>query len=71
VLQYYSHCLEDVEEFHGLRDYFETFRLYRGKKSMDDEDDDANRMAGYFKVMVCSSFCNRLSCEVDVRILGI
>jgi len=54
-VQYYPQCLEDVEEFGGLRDYFETFTLYRGKKSLDDEDDDASRIAGYFKVMWCNS----------------
>jgi len=47
--------LEDAEEFGGLHDDFETFALYRGKKSMDDEEDDANRIAGYFKVMQCNS----------------
>jgi len=50
VVQYYRQRLEDVEEFGGLHDHFETFTLYRGKKSLDDEDDDARRMAGYFKV---------------------
>ena len=48
--------MEDVEEFGGVHDNFETFALYRGKKSLDDEEDDANRLAGYFKVMPCSNF---------------
>jgi len=65
MLQYYSYCLEDVEEFHGLHDFFETFRLYRGKKSMDDEDDDANRMAGYFKVCIVAAHSN--NCEVSKK----
>jgi len=51
-LQYYRQCLEEVEEFGGLRDNFDTFALYRGKKSLDDEEDFANRLAGYFKVPV-------------------
>jgi len=42
-----------VPEFGGLRDNFETFAVYRGKKSLDDEDDDASRLAGYFKVTWC------------------
>ena len=51
MLQYFRQCLEDVEDFNGLHDHFDTFMLYRGKKSLDDEDDDAGRLAGYFKVM--------------------
>jgi len=50
MLQYFNRCLEEVEEFSGLHDNFETFTLYRGKKSLNDEDDEASRMAGYFKV---------------------
>jgi len=53
VLQYYGQCLEDVEEYGGLHDNFQTFTLYRGKKSLDDEEDEASRMAGYFKVPRC------------------
>jgi len=50
LLQYYRQCLEEVDEFGGLRDNFQTFALSRGKKSLDDEEDDASRMVGYFKV---------------------
>ena len=51
-VQYYSAELELVQDFGSFTEYFETFSLYRGKKSMDDEDDDMNRLSGYFKVLL-------------------
>ena len=62
LLQYYRHTLED--EYGGLRDNFETFTLYRGKKSLDDEDDDANRLAGYFKVKLCDFVMHMMTTRI-------
>jgi hypothetical protein len=54
-LQYYDCELSEVEDFEGFEEYFETFPLYRGKKTVENDDDDADndsRLAGYFKVLL-------------------
>ena len=56
ILQFYDCDLEDVAEFAGFEEYFETFPLFRGKKSLDDEDDEVARLSGYFKVLDCIAY---------------
>lgn len=45
-LQIYDCELEDVEEFEGLTDFSDTFKLFRGKS---DENEDPS-VVGEFKV---------------------
>ncbi|XP_052746509.1 otoferlin [Bicyclus anynana] len=44
----YPHELEAVPEFEEFKDQFQSFELYRGKKT-NDEQDDGNRIVGVFK----------------------
>ena len=52
VCQIYDRELEAVPEFNGFFDWLHTFPLLRGKKTSDDELDDA-RQVGKFKVSSC------------------
>ena len=40
--------LENVNDFHGFKEWLHTFELYRGKNTGDD--DSESRMVGKFKV---------------------
>ncbi|KAG1936036.1 myoferlin [Pimephales promelas] len=52
TLQVYDCELESVNEFMGLTDFCKTFKLQRGKKECDDDDDPAvvGEFKGSFKV---------------------
>lgn len=49
--QYYPVELENVPEYGGFKKWFQMFKLYRGKK-VDDDEEDSNRLSGLFKVLV-------------------
>ena len=42
--------LENLEEFGGFNDFIASFKLLRGKKT-DDENDEIRRFSGKFKVV--------------------
>jgi len=60
-LQIYDCELEKVPEFGGFENYFKTYAIYRGKKSLDDEEDDEERLSGYFKVIITVVQCPTIS----------
>lgn len=51
-IQYYPMELENVPEYLGFKKWYQTFKLYRGKK-VDDEEEDSNRISGLFKGNFC------------------
>ncbi|XP_063818137.1 myoferlin isoform X2 [Pseudophryne corroboree] len=45
------HCeLEEVHEFHGLTDFCETFKLYRGKSEDEDDPTEVGEFKGSFRI---------------------
>ncbi|XP_041074075.1 dysferlin isoform X4 [Polyodon spathula] len=51
TLQVYDKELEKVEEFEGLADFCQTFKLYRGKSQDDNEDPSVvGEFKGMFKI---------------------
>ena len=58
--------LEKQPEFEGFVDLFESYRLRRGKKEYEDEEEDA-RVVGVFKV----SFIHYVPCSETVQCISV
>lgn len=68
-LQYYPVELENVPEYGGFKKWFQMFKLYRGKK-VDDDEEDSNRLSGLFKVLVLYPHLTAISKEIFLRLLN-
>lgn len=53
LIQIYGTELESCPQFNGFKEYLQSFELYRGKRSANDQDDQS-RLCGIFKVNIAA-----------------